>query len=309
MSAAHVIAIALGGRRAIRLDDGSFLTCCPLANHGRRRGDIHPSLHISDGDRCLLVHCYGGCDPRDVLDELRRRGLIEQESARVLSAKPTHAHADDRDEEAERRRKLEWAAQIWKETASIVATAGEAYLAKRGIPLNNVPFHGGLRWHPKCPWHKGTAPCIVARFTDAVTGEPRGIWRRPINGEKPRTLGPMGGCVIRLWPDEEATTGLVIGEGVETTLSAATRCIHKGTLLRPAWATCSAGNLERFPILDGIEELTILVDNDENNVGQDAAKQCAIRWLEAGRSVRRLTPKIPGTDFNDLLVQYDATKR
>jgi putative DNA primase/helicase len=307
MSDARRIAEALAGRRVIRLDDGSYLTCCPVPGHGRGRGDLHPSLHLADGDRRLLVRCYSRCDPRDVLNELRRRGLIErsESSDEESSARPRKPAPiiDDRDEEAERRRKLEIAAQIWKETASIVATAGEAYLAKRGIPLNNVPSYGGLRWHPKCPWHKGTTPCIVARFTDAVTGEPRGIWRRPINGEKPRTLGPMGGCVIRLWPDENVESGLVIGEGVETVLAGATRCIHKGTLLRPAWATCSAGNLERFPILDGIEELTILVDNDVNNVGQDAAKQCAIRWLEASRPVRRLTPKFPGTDFNDLVLR------
>jgi hypothetical protein len=294
---------ALGGRRAIRLDDGSFLTCCPVPGHGRGRGDIHPSLQVTDGVRRLLVRCYSGCDPRDVLDELRRRGLIGESSDEESSARPRKPAPiiDDRDEEAERRRKLEIAAQIWKETASIVATAGEAYLAKRGIPLKTVPFYGGLRWHPKCPRRDATAPCVIARFTDALTGEPRGIWRRPINGDKPMTLGPMGGCVIRLWPDEDVESGLVVGEGVETVLSAATRCIHKGTRLCPAWATGSAGNIEHLPILPAIEALTILVDNDENGRGQQAAKRCMIRWAEAGRSVLRLTPKIPGTDFNDLV--------
>ena len=69
----------------------------------------------------------------------------------------------------------------------------------------------------------------------------------------------------------------------------------------PAWATCTAGNLARFPILAGIEELTILVDNDLSDTGQKAAKQCAIRWAEAGRAVRRLTPHTLGFDFNDLV--------
>jgi Toprim domain len=304
MSSARDIAHALGGRRAIRINDHSFLTCCPVASHGRRRGDLHPSLQVTDGDRRLLVRCYADCDARDVLDELRRRGLIEAstqiEQAPRVSSKPA------RDQEPEKRRRLELAVRIWREAGPIASSPGEAYLARRGIVLERVPDHGGLRFHSRCPWGDTTTACIIARFTNAVTGTAGGIWRRPINGDKPMTLGPMLGGVIRLWPDEDVTTGLVIGEGVETVLSAATRCTHKGTFLYPAWATGSAGNLERLPILSGIEGLTILVDNDANDVGQRAANRCAIRWQEAGRSVRRLTPRMSGTDFNDLVVQHDA---
>src|SRR5262249_58953752 len=111
----------------------------------------------------------------------------------------------------------------------------------------------------------------VARFTDAVTGEARGIWRRPVDGGKPKSFGPMRGAVIRLWPDEDVTTGLVIGEGVETTLSAATRFAYRGTLLRPAWAAASAGNLENFPVLPCIEALTILPGNAAHQPGPDPA--------------------------------------
>src|SRR5208282_5699555 len=100
----------------------------------------------------------------------------------------------------------------------------------------DVPDHGGLRWHPACPWEGGTAPCIVARYTDAATVEPRGIWRRPLTGEKPKSLGPNASAVIRLWPDDFVEQGLVLGEGIETTLAAATRITQRGTYLRPAWA-------------------------------------------------------------------------
>src|SRR5262249_41133334 len=151
-------------------------------------------------------------------------------------------------------------------------TAGEAYFARRGITLEDVPNFGGLRWHPRCPWEGGTTPCVLARFTDPITGEPRGIWRRPINGETPKALGPMGACVIRLWPDEHVSTTLILGEGVETTITAAVHCIHRGTLLRPAWATGCAGNLEHFPLLAGIEALTLLVDHDKSGRGQEAAR-------------------------------------
>ena len=143
---------------------------------------------------------------------------------------------------------------------------------------------------------------ISAQAYDAVTGEPRGIWRRPIDGGKPKALGPMGGCVIRLWPDESVTAGLVIGEGPETVLAAATRCISRGALLQPAWATGSAGNLEAFPILPGIGTLTILADHDESGRGQEAARRCADRWSKAGREVTICTPRERG-DFNDVVRQ------
>jgi hypothetical protein len=83
-----------------------------------------------------------------------------------------------------------------------------AYFQKRGISLDDLPEQSGLRFDSNCPWE--------------------------------------GGCVIRLWPDEEVTQGLVLGEGVETTPAAATQ-IECGTLLRPAWAAGSSGNMAAFP--------------------------------------------------------------
>jgi hypothetical protein len=114
-------------------------------------------------------------------------------------------------------------------------------------------------------------------------------------------LGPMAGCVIRLWPDEAVDLGLVLGEGIETTLAAATRIEHNGTLLQPAWAAGSAGNMGNFPALPGIEALTLLVDADESGAGQRAANKCSARWTAAGKEVVRLVPRQSGTDFNNII--------
>lgn len=187
---------------------------------------------------------------------------------------------------------LDLADAIWRHTQPLPAAA-IAYFNKRGIDIDAVPEHGGLRFYPR---HQ----CIVGRFTTAAGNQPRGIWRRPLTGEKPKALGPMAGCVIRLWPDEAVELGLVLGEGVETTLAAATCIDHRGTLLQPAWAACSAGNMESFSVLSGIEALTLLVDNDANGRGRPAAAQCSARWTAAGREVTRFTPKHAGDDFNDI---------
>jgi Toprim domain len=207
------------------------------------------------------------------------------------------------DDERKRKRIAEFAERIWREAHAIAGTAGEAYFNRRGIDLTGVPDFGGLRWHPKCPWERGTTACVVARFTDVITGEPRGIHRRPIDGRKPMTLGPMAGCGIRLWPDEVVTTGLVLGEGVVA--AAATRIVHRNTMLSPTWAAGSAGNMRDFPVLDGIEALTLLVDHDVSGTGQKAAAECARRWIDAGRKVECLTPRELGLDFNDI-VKGDA---
>jgi hypothetical protein len=106
-----------------------------------------------------------------------------------------------------------------------------------------------------------------------------------------------------LWPDEDVTEGLVIGEGVETVLAAATKQTHRNTLLQPAWACGCADNLRNFPVLPGIQHLTILADNDESGAGQAAACACAERWSEEGRDVEVLTPDQCGSDFNDLIVR------
>jgi Toprim domain len=187
------------------------------------------------------------------------------------------------------------------------------YLGSRGINRDALPpqIHEALRWHPDCPWgENGTrGGCLVALWTDAITGDPRAIHRRLITnaGQKAsqwKALGPTKGCVIRLWSDEMVTTGLVIGEGVETTLAAATRVRQRGTLLMPAWAAGDAGHIEEFPLLAGIGALTVLVDHDVNGRAQRATAECVRRWAAAGREVTQLIPRIPGEDFADLVGEY-----
>jgi hypothetical protein len=52
--------------------------------------------------------------------------------------------------------------------------------------------------------------------------------------------------VVKLWPTGST---LVIGEGLETTLAAATRIPYRGAPLRPAWSAISSGGLSRFPVI------------------------------------------------------------
>jgi hypothetical protein len=116
------------------------------------------------------------------------------------------------------------------------------------------------------------------------------------------SLGPIGGGIVRLWPDESVTTGLVVGEGIETTLAAATRIPYRdGAPMRPAWAAGSTGGIAKFPVLPGVEELRLLLDHDDE--GQACALPCRERWEAAGRKVVRLRPPQAGYDFNDVVLE------
>ena len=131
--------------------------------------------------------------------------------------------------------------------------------------------------------------------TDASTGIQRIALTHVAEKIDRRMLGQVG--AVKLWP---AGSQLVVGEGLETTLAAATRISYRGTPLQPAWSALSTGLLERFPVLPGVERLIILVDHDF--AGKAAAAICAERWQRAGRTVVRLTPKRAGADFNDLIM-------
>jgi phage/plasmid primase-like uncharacterized protein len=141
---------------------------------------------------------------------------------------------------------------------------------------------------------------MVARVTDAITAEPISLHftRLTADGSKvpdsPKRLlagHRKAGGVIRLWPDEAVTVGLSIAEGIETALAAA----HAFT---PVWSTVDAGNMTTFPILAGIQALTIFADNDPAGIA--AARTCAERWASVAE-VTVVTPDEPGTDIADVV--------
>jgi hypothetical protein len=109
---------------------------------------------------------------------------------------------------------------------------------------------------------------------------------------------------IKLWPLirlEAAPKPLYLGEGIETTLAAATRLRDHGRPMWPAWAAGASGNIKKFPIVAGVEELILLVDRDPS--GQDAAATCWQTWKAAGQHVRQLQTQDPSlNDFNDLVI-------
>jgi putative DNA primase/helicase len=272
---------------------------CPLCGPARETefNRTRPTLRTWEPEPGFITYYCARCDARDyarITDADVNWTTDFRPVARAPQAKlppPRQAPAVD---DTYRLFEVE---RLWNAATCDLPEKVIGYFAFRGIQLDTVP-KGVLRFHAKCPWLGKKMPCILARYSDAVTGAPRGLWRR-LYGEKPMTLGPMSGCVIRLYP--KVGKRLVVAEGVENALTAATLLSHRGMPMRPAWATGCANNLRRLPVLDGVEHLIILVDNDKSGTGQKAAAECAERWSAAGRKVTRLMPKEEDTDFNDFV--------
>lgn len=205
------------------------------------------------------------------------------------------------------------ALEIFREAQPLAGSIGEKYLAHREIDLDALPdLSDAVRFHGRCPFRSTRRPCLVALFRDVLTNEARAIYRVAIDPttleriDERLSLGPARGCAIKLVGDDTVTQGLCVAEGLETALAGMT-IMHRGTVLVPMWATGGTAGLTTFPVLPGVEALTILVDHDPINPktgerpGHRAAQTCAQRWAEAGREIMLLTPTREGADFNDIV--------
>jgi hypothetical protein len=174
---------------------------------------------------------------------------------------------------------------LWTPAIPIAGTLAEEYLLNvRGVKIPDrareaLRFMPEVTWSDKGAFHK--APAMVALMTDPATNKPCGVHvthltstgkKHPVAGKRMR--GRRG--VVMLWPDDAATTGLFLTEGIETALAAWTLCGFE-----PIWAATCAGGVASFPVLGGVECLHVLADADQPGI--DVARQVTTRWQEAGR--------------------------
>ncbi len=192
------------------------------------------------------------------------------------------------------------AVAIWNEAGDPRGTIAEAYLRSRGLDLDEDVAGTVLRFHPRCPWRDEDqdrtifVPAMIAAMRaidgDALVAVQRTALRPDGTKIGRRYTGIAAGAAVKLDADAEVTMGLHVGEGVETVLAA------RQFGLRPAWAVGSAGAIAVFPVLPGIESLTILAEHDEAN--RKATEVCATRWHAAGREVS-IIRTVHGNDLND----------
>jgi Toprim domain len=183
----------------------------------------------------------------------------------------------------------------------------ETRLAGQAAGLGKLSFPGGIDNPGNCLLEPPTQAQFAAirrqrpvehlHRLGPASPEGRAI-KRPDKAGRLKTfrasLGPTGGGAIKIDPDEAVTQGLCIGEGVETCLAG------RQMGLRPIWSVVSTSGVEKFPVLPGVDGLTILRENDANLAGPKASEDCAARWRGAGREVIFADPE-SGADLNDEL--------
>lgn len=199
----------------------------------------------------------------------------------------------------------------WQQSNSVtINDPVDVYLKSRGINLNEFPLV--LRHHSKLPYYSDNKKLIgyfnaMLSLVTSQNNQVVTLHRTYIeNGRKadipePKKLmpaikpGASLGASIKLYEPIEDKIGLA--EGIENALSF---YIATGV---PAWSTINANGLEKIILPPSIREITIAVDNDVSNRGQEAASRLTERLLAEGRRVKRVIPPKVGQDFNDLLLE------
>lgn len=286
----------LRGLKGVRkVGHWQWLARCPCHD------DRSPSLSLRQtGVDRLVARCHAGCRQEDVFRALCMLDTDWRPQVRSPSVTPkgrVTRHDDGR------RESKALVARLWGEARPLAGTLGERYLRNRGLEAHGLEHC--LRFHSDCPFGEGRAPCLIAAYQPIRGLErevPTAIHRTALTlkGERfdRKMLGAVKGQCVKLARDEDVTTALVIGEGIETVLSSRFLPEIGPT---PAWALTSANALETFPVLPGIEVLHILVDHDESGAGQQAARAAALRWVTAGAQVFLVKAMAVGTDINDII--------
>jgi hypothetical protein len=260
---------------------------------------VSPSLSIKDGKREPIVHCFAGCNWRDIKHKLHQRELIERPPRRARDHKHRQS-ATKATRASERIPKWDRSAlpfRIWHYSQEAPSTLVEIYLRSRGLTLQ-VPPTLRFQWLKHAPSNT-VHPCMIALVQHGASGTPIGIHRtflRRDGSDKAdadpvkMALGPVGGGAVQLGI---ADSEVMIGEGIETVLSA------MQATGKPAWAALGTSGLRALDLPTNVLDVIVLADGDD--AGEAAARDCAWRWKREGRRVRIARP-LQGMDFNDMLM-------
>jgi Toprim domain len=267
----RAIARALGG------DVVGRQVVAPGRAHSRRDRSLSVKLSPSAPDG-FLVFSHAGDDWRSARDHVRNSlGFKKNSSQRRQQedgegARGAHPPQNDN---------TEFALKLWSAAMPLPGTLGEQYLKKhRGIAIEQIgDLSHALRWSAR-------AHALIALMTDSTTNVATGVHRIFLDEKaakiERRMLGKQG--VVRLTRDEDVSYGLGLSEGIEDGLAV----LASGWA--PVWAATSANAIARFPVLSGIDALTIFSDAD--SAGHAAAETCRNVWISEHREAATMPPPL-----------------
>lgn len=277
MTTLNHYATRLGGKAYA----GNYILC---PGPGHSRDDRSLKVNFKP-DGSFTTTSFAGDDFRECRDHVKAVLGLDDREPQPLPSAPVRL--------LDKAAQIERARRIWIEAKPIECTSASTYLLSRG----GIVYNGeALRFHPNCPFRSERHPAMVGLITDIATGEPCGIHRTALLADGSGKAAPgkmmMGraqSAVVRLHDDADVSSRLCVSEGIETALATADR---------PIWACLSAGTMKSFPVLPGVESITIYADHDK--AGIEAANDCGSRWFAADREVTQIMPSTLGFDMAEV---------
>jgi hypothetical protein len=191
-------------------------------------------------------------------------------------------------------KRIERALSIWRDACDIRGTPAETYLQCRGLDTSEDLRHT-LRFSSRLHFDGQTVGGMVALFRCVMTCQPVGVHRTFLRADGMKLgrkmLGRSKHAAIMLDDHPDVVSGLHIGEGIESGLAA------RQLGYRPVWVVGSAGAVAAFPVLAGVEAISVFTENDR--ASDEAARVMCARYQEAGCEGWICQP--PKGDFNDTL--------
>jgi hypothetical protein len=256
---------------------------CPRCG-GRDRFGVNPAKgvwlcrHCGGGDGVALIRHVLGCSFKDALDWLMGAEVRLDPAEAERREKDAARKAEERAaaEARARARAISQARDIWHETRPAKGTAVGDYLRLRGLPERFAAAPPiALRFHPDLPYmvpapdgrtwtelHRGpamVAGCLApdGRLTavhrtwidlNAPNGKARLLHQGEAMPAK-KVWGSKKGTAIRLsHPGAAGFDTLVMGEGIETTLTAMAADAYPGAAY---WAGVDLGNMSGQRVIRG----------------------------------------------------------
>ncbi|MBL8668429.1 MAG: toprim domain-containing protein [Rhodospirillales bacterium] len=239
-----VTAAAQGGRNAL-LNRAAYALGGLIASGHLQQGDVEQRLMQAALDAGLDRVEASGTLRSGLRAGMRKPRAVPARTGPVLrtpilpSAPAPHGHDDVGDQ---RRRNA--ARSIWRETRPAAGSVVDLWLAARGI---RFAIPSMIRHHPALPYRQhgreiGRWPAMVVRMDDPA-GNFSGAHRTYLDGEAtPNSVGKapveparmMLGNAGIAWFGRRDADGIIVGEGVETVLSAS----ELGGASLPLWG-CS----------------------------------------------------------------------
>lgn len=271
----------------------------PGPGHGPE--DRSVSLLLDRSGR-LVVSSWGRSSWQEVVDDLRRRGFIDDQKRLCGGGSGVGYHGGPAVADLSRAAKARAAAGIWSAGQAVEGTLSGRHVRLRGV-TRPLPGFDVLRHAPAAPLRAyepkddRTHPAMLAALRDpagALTAVEVTFLDR--SGERTQRLklarkvvGPIPpGSAVRIDP---AAPEMLVGEGVFTTLSATER------FDLPGWALLSTSRLRTWSPPDGVR--AVLVAGDNGAAGRHAARVLVDRLKAAGLRAWAEFPDAGFGDFND----------